>query len=64
MDFFVDFGSALQFIFWILIKKNITVGTGTPFQRQEVSGNKMQMGHPHTGDFNAMHKREVSEGVR
>ena len=85
MDFFVDFGCALQFIFWKLMKKN-AVGT---FQRQEVYGNKvkpnanrgwpikpvnhirpqlnslcpnscstppykMQMGHPHTGDFNAM----------
>ena len=39
MDFFVDFCYALQSIFWKLIEKN-GVGTGTPFQRQDVSGNK------------------------
>ena len=39
MDFFVDFGCALQFIFLKLMKK-IAVGTGTPFQKQEVPGNK------------------------
>ena len=39
MDFFVGFGCALQFIFWKLIKKNIAVGIGIPFQRQDVSGN-------------------------
>ena len=39
MDFFVDFGCAPS-IYISKINEKITVSTGTPFQRQEVSGNK------------------------
>ena len=39
MDFFVDFGCTLQKIFWKLMNE-IALGTGTPFQRKEFSGNK------------------------
>ena len=39
MDFFADSCCVLEIIFWKLTKKN-AVGTGAPFQRGEVSGNK------------------------
>ena len=49
MDFFVDFGCALQFIFWKLMK-NIAVGTGTPFRdrkSQRLAHKPLNHGQPH-----------------